>query len=112
MLRLLLIIFVTYLSPIHAAGQEICDNGIDDDGNGLTDLQDPACACDGIDILEDLTYLIPNPSFENLGCCPSYWSQLECASGWVNLNDASPDFHHGCDFVGFPILDAGHFSFS
>lgn len=111
MLRLLLIIFVIYLSPHNAIGQEICDNGIDDDGNGLTDLQEPDCACNGIYILEDLTYLIPNPSFENLGCCPDYWSQLECATGWVNLNDASPDFHHGCDFVGLPILDAGIFPF-
>ncbi|MFK8101081.1 MAG: M43 family zinc metalloprotease [Saprospiraceae bacterium] len=28
-----------------ACAQEICDNGIDDDGNGLTDCEDDACPC-------------------------------------------------------------------
>ncbi len=30
----------------HKPGQEICDNGIDDDDNGLIDCADPACAHD------------------------------------------------------------------
>ena len=32
------------LSAFADRGVEICDNGIDDDGNGLTDCDDPACA--------------------------------------------------------------------
>ncbi len=30
------------------AGQEICNNGIDDDGDGLIDLNDDECACDSM----------------------------------------------------------------
>jgi gliding motility-associated-like protein len=105
----LLMLLILSLAALQA--QEICDNGLDDNGNGLIDLQDPACACPGITVTEDLTALIPNPSFENFGCCPTYWSQLDCATGWVNLNQASPDFHHGCGFIGGPILDAGIFPF-
>lgn len=111
MYRFLLILCTLLLTAIGLAGQEICDNGLDDDGNGLSDLQDPACACAGIILREDLTHLIPNPSFENFGCCPTYWAQMGCATGWVNLNQASPDFHHGCGFVGGPILNAGIFPF-
>ena len=51
---------------------EICDNAIDDDGNGLIDLNDPVCKCEE---LGPISY-IPNPSFEEMDCCPSSFSQL------------------------------------
>jgi hypothetical protein len=53
---------------------EICDNGIDDNGNGLIDLNDPFCTCSGISFSGDLTELIPNPSFEEMDCCPENFS--------------------------------------
>ncbi len=43
--------------------QEVCDNGIDDDGNGLVDLNDPGCPCDGIFIPADVTHKDPQPFF-------------------------------------------------
>ena len=32
------------ISPIIGLSQEICDNGIDDDGDGFIDCFDPDCA--------------------------------------------------------------------
>ena len=62
---LIIILFITsnYLS----SAQEICNNGIDDDHNGLIDLQDAACACK--DSLPPLSYL-RNASFEDNPSCP------------------------------------------
>ena len=34
------------LSAFQSFGQEICDNGIDDDGDNLVDVFDPDCPCD------------------------------------------------------------------
>ncbi len=103
--RIILLFFLAI--PMSGVSQEICDNGADDDGNGLIDLQDPYCDCEGITIIQDVTHYLPNPSFENFSCCPGYWAQINCATGWENLNQGSPDFHHGCDFIGVPIQDAG-----
>jgi hypothetical protein len=43
-------------------GQEICDNGLDDDGDGLTDCEEPgcyysfpSCACTNVDVIWALT---------------------------------------------------------
>ena len=52
---------------ISGQAQEICDNAIDDDNNGLIDLKDPSCSCN--DSLPNLNYL-GNPSFEKHGDCP------------------------------------------
>jgi len=38
---------------------EICDNGIDDDGDGLADCDDPECKC--------------TPPPEGTPCSPGYW---------------------------------------
>jgi hypothetical protein len=42
LIRLLLPCFFLSIS-YNSAAQEICNNGKDDNGNGLTDLYDPAC---------------------------------------------------------------------
>ena len=55
--------------PLNCFGQsvdEICENGRDDDRDGLIDLNDPDCACAVIQPKS----LIPNPSFEEFSCCP------------------------------------------
>ncbi|MCO6485452.1 MAG: hypothetical protein J5I41_06700, partial [Saprospiraceae bacterium] len=103
--RCVLLVFLAL--PLSGVSQEICDNSVDDDGNGLIDLQDPYCDCEGITIIQDVTHYLPNPSFENFSCCPSYWAQINCATGWDNPNQGSPDLHHGCNFIGVPIQDAG-----
>ena len=52
-----------------AMSQEICDNGIDDDGNGLVDLNDiDGCPCGGCGGTGEL---LSNPSFENYTACPT-----------------------------------------
>jgi hypothetical protein len=49
---------------------EICNNGIDDDGNGLIDLNDIiSCPCSDTTIV--VNSLIPNPSFEDTSMLPN-----------------------------------------
>lgn len=73
--------------------QEICDNGIDDDGNGLIDLNDEACICSTL----LPSSLIPNPSFEERTCCPTMNARLDCAVGWIQASNATTDYVHTCD---------------
>ena len=84
------------LSTTIAFSQEICDNGIDDDGDGLIDLNDNVdCVCAPVLIPS----LIPNPSFEAMNCCPTSYSQVSCAAGWSQATSATSDyFNCGFDF--------------
>lgn len=45
-LSLILLIFMTAIAGLWAQ-TEICDNGVDDDGDGLIDCFDPECTCTG-----------------------------------------------------------------
>lgn len=76
---------------------EICDNAIDDDEDGLIDLNDPDCACS----ISTPKSLIPNPSFEERLCCPRGRSQLDCATGWIQASTPTTDFIHTCDWLGW-----------
>lgn len=80
--------------------EEVCDNGIDDDGDGLIDLNDPDCACATVDPVS----LIPNPSFEDYKCCPRSRGLLSCAETWIQASAATTDFLHTCDWVGWEDL--------
>ena len=82
---------------------EICDNAIDDDNDGLIDLNDEDCACDEIESVESL---IPNPSFEDIDCCPDLPAQLSCAEGWIQASAATTDFIHLCGWLGWDGSDA------
>ncbi len=82
----------------HLAAQiEICDNGIDDDTDGLVDLNDDDCSC----IVIDPISLIPNPSFEEMDCCPSDRSQLDCATDWIQASEPTTDYIHSCGWFGW-----------
>lgn len=72
---------------------EICDNGIDDDFDGLVDLNDSDCTCEII----SFESIITNPSFEDYDCCPTQNNMLHCANGWINPSGASPDYSNTCD---------------
>lgn len=72
---------------------EICDNAIDDDGDGLIDLNDPDCDCQSTPISH-----IPNPSFEKTNCCPSGNSQLDCAETWIQASEATTDYYNRCGY--------------
>lgn len=78
--------------------QEICDNSIDDDGDGLIDLQDPDCTCDGIYQFLP-SDILPNGSFEEMNCCPSSFSELKCAANWEFGTNATTDYLHTCGWT-------------
>ncbi|MGB1102173.1 MAG: PKD domain-containing protein [Crocinitomicaceae bacterium] len=83
----------------NAFAQEICDNAIDDDGDGLIDLNDDECNCTfNIDLS-----LIPNPSFEDTLCCPTSEGLVSCATDWFQASDATSDFYHSCGLTAFDI---------
>lgn len=89
-----------------ALSQEICDNGIDDDGDGLIDLNDPDCECNGFGTPQTIPSLIPNPSFEDMNCCPSSFSQLHCADTWIQATTATSDYFN-CGYTFGAASNAG-----
>ena len=76
---------------------ERCDNALDDDADGLIDLNDPDCDCEVVAPVS----LIPNPSFEDMNCCPTDISQLECADVWIQASAATTDYVHTCGWMGW-----------
>jgi gliding motility-associated-like protein len=76
--------------------QEICNNGKDDDGDGLTDLQDPDCQC-RFTVTDNL---LLNGSFESYKHCPiayTYSVNHDIADYWeygtyTNISEVS--FYH------------------
>ncbi len=74
---------------------EICDNAIDDDGDGKIDLNDEDCFCP---ILKPES-LIPNPSFEEQDCCPEQHSSVNCATAWLQASEPTPDYYHICGWT-------------
>jgi len=80
---------------------EICDNAIDDDDDGLIDLNDTDCNCP---ILSP-TSLLPNSSFEQLDCCPIGHSTVACAGPWTQASEATPDFFHPCGYSADTIFN-------
>lgn len=110
MLRtLLMFLLVSILLPITASAQEICNNGIDDDGDGLIDLNDPDCPCNTLLAADSLPSYIRNHSFEDRLCCPFTFVSivsppwLDCATGWHQATSATSDYFNMCGFapVGF-----------
>ncbi len=83
---------------------EDCANGIDDDGDGLIDLNDPDCKCKGIkDTLFVPSSLIPNASFEDYTCCPSGMAQLYCSKFWIQASPATSDYYNTCGYKDDPF---------
>ena len=80
--------------------QEICNDAVDNDNDGLIDLNDPDCVCQN----EQQTFLIPNPSFEDMTCCPTNEAQLNCAANWIQASQATTDYVHTCGVLGNPFL--------
>ncbi len=79
---------------------EICDNALDDDGDGLIDLLDSDCDCP---VAEPVS-LIPNPSFEDSLCCPTNRGSLHCAETWIQASAATTDYLHSCGWFGWDGL--------
>ncbi len=87
-----LAIAISLFTSISLQAQEICDNAIDDDGDGLIDLNDDECQCNTV----IPSSLIPNPSFEEMTCCPTDNAELNCAVGWIQASEATSDYVHTC----------------
>ena len=89
-----LLVSVTYdLSAAVPMMDEICDNGIDDDNDGLIDLNDNDCVCN--DKIFDYVDLIPNPGFALVdGCCVLELNIgiSPCLENWVAISD-TPDIY-------------------
>jgi gliding motility-associated-like protein len=100
-----LIVYIV-LSLTAATAQEICNNGIDDDADGLVDLNDPQCTCTGSSTGTPAS-LIPNPSFETMLCCPFQVSQVDCADQWIQASDATSDYFNECDYIAGSLPAAG-----
>lgn len=90
----------TMPESLQAQGVEICDNGVDDDQDGLIDLNDSDCFCQ----LAEATSLIPNPSFEDQLCCPPDRSRMDCAETWIQASTATTDYIHTCGWEGWVDL--------
>lgn len=76
--------------------QEICDNAIDDDGDGLIDLNDLVdCACTG-GVGGIPNSLMPNSSFESYTGCPSTYAEVNLATGWQQATYATSDYFNQC----------------
>lgn len=101
---LLLVLFIiggTVMPEVlQAQGIEVCDNGVDDDNDGLIDLNDEDCACQ---VIEPIS-LIPNPSFEDQICCPTNRSQMNCAETWIQASAPTTDYIHQCGWLGWENL--------
>ena len=93
--------FLSWHSSPQQSLEEFCDNGIDDDADGLIDLNDPDCTCPSAAPIS----LIPNPSFEDKSCCPNSNSQLNCADSWIQASAATTDYLHTCGWLGWDDID-------
>lgn len=101
-----LLTLMSALLSIYVNGQEICDNGLDDDGDGLIDMNDADCQCFGISSGEVFTSSkIPNPSFENRLCCPDDYSQMNCTEFWMQAaTEGTSDYFNTCGFTHVEIF--------
>jgi hypothetical protein len=77
--------------------QENCANGIDDDGDGLIDLNDAGdCVCKSA---PPLLANIANPSFEEMNACPTMGGQIDIATHWHNASmGTTTDYYNVCGF--------------
>ncbi|MBL7953295.1 MAG: gliding motility-associated C-terminal domain-containing protein [Flavobacteriales bacterium] len=113
--RLLISLF--FALPVVALAQEVCNNALDDDADGLIDLNDPDCPCATAIIPSNVESFIHNHSFEeqvmgpNGPCCPYGFVSpvsppwLSCADGWFQATSNTSDYFHECGYSpsGFPL---------
>jgi hypothetical protein len=98
-----LVVTICLLVSIFSSySQEICDDGVDNDNDGLVDLNDlNDCSCASINA-PNLS-IIPNPSFESFSTLPTYISQTSLLNNWEKGTSATTDYFHTSGFY-FPAL--------
>ncbi len=100
------------LGGLSLVAQENCGNGIDDDGDGLVDLNDATdCACG---FASSIPSLLPNPSLEvfaadQAGCesiqpggLPDAPNQANCLVGWQRASIGTTDAWNAFTLPGAP----------
>ena len=104
----ILILFTLCLLSSFQLGfsQEICDNALDDDGDGLVDLNDPDCQC--FSAINN----IPNPSFEAHTACPSLLSQMNRVNNWIQASSSTSDYFNTCGFFTWLCSFISYFTFA
>ncbi len=86
-----LLLLLTTIWAFGLSAQEICNNSIDDDADGLIDLNDTTdCFCANTSV--PLEGILPNPSFEDFDCQPVSYSQLDCADTWSQGTYSTADY--------------------
>lgn len=86
-------ILLLVLMSFSTLANEICNNGIDDDGDGMIDLNDSDCDCTSASNVQSL---IPNHDFENYSDCPNSFSELYKCNNWIQASDATSDYFNTC----------------
>jgi gliding motility-associated-like protein len=102
--KAILVVGMLFLS-FSIFSQEICDNGIDDDGDGYIDLLDAEdCSCGDFVIKSHIG------DFEDYTCCPDNFTTFEgtgayCLDdGWQINPSATTDYFNTCDYMGANLV--------
>jgi gliding motility-associated-like protein len=99
-MHLKLFIFISVFSFVNLMySQENCNNGIDDNNDGLIDLHDTSiCKCNSF-LFEVPKPIIPNSSFEEKHCCPSeMFTGMNCVNNWMIASDGTTDYLNLCGY--------------
>ncbi|GLR18425.1 T9SS type B sorting domain-containing protein [Portibacter lacus] len=82
---------------------EICNNAIDDDGDGLTDAFDPECQCNNE--AKSSENQVPNGDFEeHSGCCSEISQNASCVNDWEGIGGTADYYGVDC-IIGSTITD-------
>ena len=123
MTKLFKIILLFLLISNVAVSQEICNNGIDDDADGLIDLNDNDCDCAASSSTWNPNSFILNGDFENYTNCPPSQGFGGICANWYDFNTADyynancglglyfePDIgkHSGNGYAGFYDVTFNH----
>ena len=103
-----LFVFLIVMTCNYCFCQEICNNGKDDDNDGMTDLQDPDCQCH----FNVKGNLLQNGSFESYNACPtkySYSAESNIVDHWhygtyTNINTASYYHNLSCAYDSGQVM--------
>lgn len=103
-------LFIFFLLPSISICQEICDNSIDDDNDGLIDLNDSDCQC--LDVFDNTLYLANGDYASSPMCCvENNFAKDICLDNWIPVNgspeyidpDCYPDLAAEEESIGIPI---------
>jgi large repetitive protein len=103
-MRYLFLLLISLATIGAANAQEVCDNAVDDDADGLIDLNDTTdCVCNAVIGGGEVSSLIPNPSFEEYDCLPTWYSQLDCAETWSQATGSTSDYFYVGSYMPYWI---------